>query len=59
MDMNKCDFCTQSDQEGKCPWNHAATREKHCKTAIDKMIKVLSDMNKQENGHMSRRIRLH
>lgn len=40
--MTKCDFCTQSDSNGKCHWSMQGFREDDCKKAIKKMIKVLS-----------------
>lgn len=38
--MMKCDFCTQSTADGKCPHTNHITREDYCKEAIDKMTKT-------------------
>lgn len=50
--MKKCDFCTQSDQNGKCCWNLPSAREKYCKEAIKQMVKAIGKQNKDgaENG---------
>lgn len=46
--MTKCDFCTQSDSQGKCYWNFRATREQYCEEAIKKMIEAFKNIgNKQ------------
>lgn len=43
--MIKCDFCTQSDSNGKCHWSMQSLREDDCKKAIKKMMNVLSVKN--------------
>lgn len=45
--MNKCDFCTQSDENGKCHWSLQSIREEYCKEAIKQMVKA---MGKQKKG---------
>lgn len=45
--MKKCDFCTQSDESGKCYWSLRPARVKYCKKAIKQMVKA---MGKQKKG---------
>ena len=44
--MKKCDFCTQSDEKGKCCWEVQAPRENYCKQAIKAMTKALGKKKK-------------
>lgn len=39
--MGKCDFCVKSKPNGGCLYSTQAMREKHCKNAIDLMVKTL------------------
>lgn len=45
--MKKCDFCTQSDQNGKCFWSAKTARENYCKEAIKQMVKALGQETKE------------
>lgn len=46
--MNKCDFCTQSDEKGKCFWNFQSARETDCEKAIKKMTEAIKGMENKE-----------
>ena len=39
--MTKCDFCTESNQKGRCFWSTTGGRRPHCEKAIQKMIEAL------------------
>lgn len=43
--MTKCDFCTESNENGKCFWSTQFAKRDYCIKAIDKMSKFL-DKNK-------------
>ena len=43
--MTKCDFCTKSDQKGKCFYGTSLAREKDCNNAIERMIRAFQNMN--------------
>lgn len=45
--MKKCDFCTMSDDSGKCFYLPTMTeaRERYCKEAIRQMVKALQGMD--------------
>jgi len=45
--MTKCDFCTQSTPDGKCPFVSQDTREDYCKEAIKKMAKAFKGIRKK------------
>lgn len=45
--MTKCDFCTQSDSNSKCPWSSIVYKQKYCDKAIKQMVKALGN-NKQD-----------
>lgn len=44
--MKKCDFCTQSDENGKCYWSLKSAREEYCKEAIKQMVKAMGQQKK-------------
>ena len=46
--MKKCDFCTQSDEQGKCYYVSRSVKEKYCKEAIKQMIKAMGKQRKGE-----------
>ena len=39
--MTKCDFCTESNERGKCYWEYQSSKREHCEKAIDRMSKAL------------------
>jgi len=39
--MTKCDFCTESNEKGKCYWEYQSSKREHCEKAIDRMSKAL------------------
>lgn len=39
--MTKCDFCTQSSPNGKCPYVSTSYRQNYCDKAIKQMVKAL------------------
>ena len=39
--MTKCDFCTQSNGNGKCRWSLQSVREQYCEKAIKQMVKAM------------------
>lgn len=41
--MTKCDFCTESDSEGKCFLVSRAKRKDYCEEAIRQMVKALGN----------------
>lgn len=46
--MNKCDFCTKSDEKGKCFWAFQIARESDCEKAIKKMTEALKGMDNKK-----------
>lgn len=49
--MTKCDFCTKSNQKGKCFWGSALARERDCELAIKRMVEAIKEGNKQHDKH--------
>ena len=43
--MTKCDFCTKSDSNGKCPFDLISLREPYCKQAIKRMMAAFKNNN--------------
>ena len=44
---NRCDFCNQQQPDGECFWSLHSNREKYCEKAINKMIKVMIKLSKE------------
>ena len=51
--MKKCDFCTQSDENGKCKWSLQISKEPYCKEAIKHMIEAMGNKKAvQSDGNL-------
>lgn len=54
--MTKCDFCTESNEKGKCYWEYQSSKREHCEKAIDRMSKALGqDSSKKKTACLIRR----
>lgn len=49
--MKKCNFCTESDHNGKCYWSTQSCRKVYCEKAINKMIIALQFHKKTKKGN--------
>jgi hypothetical protein len=45
--MIKCEFCTKSNQKGKCFWSTQPAREFDCEKAIKRMTEALKGTDKR------------
>lgn len=49
--MTKCDFCTESNEKGKCYWEYQSSKREHCEKAIDRLSKALGqDSSKKQHA---------
>lgn len=44
--MKKCDFCEESDENGKCFWLSQAGKRSGCEKAINRMVEALKGESK-------------
>lgn len=47
--MTKCDFCTESNERGKCYWGYQSSKREYCEKAIDRMSKALGQDSSSKN----------
>ena len=47
--MTKCDFCTKSDEKGRCSWSMQTLKESDCKKAIKRMVEALKNDKCRQN----------